>query len=278
MFLPSYFVTSLFTGAWIEQYVLKWTRIGSNSEAVWIHWALTWSSCMQENIWPSQQWKVELRKWIVCWICGYFLTQGKPSVSSCPIFWFLCTRCDQIVLVLISFSTITTLIFWSGLTNIASSGRSELSNCSIVWSILWSTLFKIYRVRVRLLCLNYGGVINTAYLSGYLSGLGTCSHMFSWFFFAHRASGMAWIWQKSSAYADCVLVLTWPRWNSQQVSNFMDICSSVLKDKFLNSFHIIVCFANWGISYGVQHFQQRSCHFWTFRTTQKFVFFTLSAL
>jgi hypothetical protein len=182
MFLPSYFVTSLFTGAWIEQYVLKWTRIGSNSEAVWIHWALTWSSCIQENIWPSQQWKVELRKWIVCWICGYFLTQGKPSVSSCPTFWFLCTRCDQIVLVLISFSTITTLIFWSGLTNIASSGRSNLSSCSIVWSILWSTLFKIYHMRpsdfawimvVSLILLTFLGIFQA------LGHVHICSHHFS---------------------------------------------------------------------------------------------------
>ena len=66
-----------------------------------------------------------------------------------------------------------------------------------------------------------------------LSGHGTCLHVFTWFFFTHHTSGMAWIWQKSSACQSASLkVLNWPRWNSQHVSNFMNSCSSVFQAEF----------------------------------------------
>jgi len=53
--------------------------------------------------------------------------EGSRKLKLRPItgllYLFLCTQCDHIVLDLISFSTITTMIFWSVLTNISFLGK-----------------------------------------------------------------------------------------------------------------------------------------------------------
>jgi len=69
---------------WTVCHVSKWTCFSFNSETDWMHWALTWSSCVQENIWRSQYWKVGLRKWTVLWICGSFLNTGQAKCVSLP--------------------------------------------------------------------------------------------------------------------------------------------------------------------------------------------------
>ena len=91
--------------------------------------------------------------------------------------------------------------------------------------------------------------------------------------------GSTWIWQQ----CDTGWVVFWNglsglKWQSQHTSNLMGSDPFVLENKFMYAIHMFICFA-WLIDVpSVWQLQQWSHHFWSWKTTEKLVFFLVSAL